>query len=94
MSGVDDEALDEVGVLEEALAQQQVVLAHGHALAPLVQDAPVEAVDLRRRHVALHRRPLKWPSRSSSAPKTTIHSTVVSYLKKNSGPNAEWVAGC
>ena len=58
MSGVDDEALDEVGVLEEALPQEQVVLAHRHALPPLVQDGAVEAVDLRRGHVALHRRPL------------------------------------
>ena len=57
MAGVDDEALDEVGVLEEALAEEEVVLAHRHPLAPLVQDGAVEAVDLRRRHVALHRGP-------------------------------------
>ena len=57
MAGVDDEALDEVGVLEEALPEEEVVLAHRHPLAPLVQDGPVEAVDLRRRHVALHRGP-------------------------------------
>ena len=55
VAGVDDEALDEVGVLEHALPEEEVVLADGDALAPRVDDGAVEAVDLGRRHVALNR---------------------------------------
>ena len=53
VSRVDNHSLDVAGVLEDAVAQQEVVLAHGHALAPGVQDGAVEAVDLGGGHVAL-----------------------------------------
>ena len=34
MASIDDKALDKVRVLDDALPQQQIVLAHRHTLTP------------------------------------------------------------
>ena len=44
MAGVDDEALDVAGVLEQALPQQEVVLAHRDPLSPGLDQGAVEPV--------------------------------------------------
>ena len=53
MAGVYDQALDVVGVLEQALSQQEVVLPHRDPLAPGLDQRAVEPVDFGCGRVAL-----------------------------------------
>ena len=53
MTSVDDQALDVVGVLEETLPEQEVVLAHRDPLAPRLNQRAMEPINLCRWSVAL-----------------------------------------
>ena len=65
VAGVDDQALDVVGVLEQALSQQEVVLPHRDPLAPGLDQRAVEPVDLGGGRVALQLgAQLQWVERS------------------------------
>ena len=53
MAGIDNQTLDVVGVLEETLPEQEIVLSNWNPLPPRLDERAMEPVDLCRWSVAL-----------------------------------------
>ena len=53
MAGIDHQPLDVVGVLEETLPEQEIVLSHRYSLSPRLDQGAMEPVNLCRWSVTL-----------------------------------------